>query len=165
MNSVVENSVIEITNEHEKTLNFWILFLFYSNGYQVINGRLRVLHMLFMISETLNVKFRTAANFYPYQFGPYSSRIAQQINNLLDLELIKAAQKNGYWQYAITIKGARQVESSYNNHAIYSFLTIKRLQQIKTKYYNMSTKNILHEIRTNYSNYIIGYQGEIIKNE
>ena len=97
--------------------------------------------------------------FYPYHFGPYSTRVAFRMNSLKTNELIGVEFKNQDWGYLLTEEGLDRAEELREG---VTYEILKALINIKNYNKRLSLKDLLKEIYVDYPKYALR---SIIKEE
>jgi len=156
---MVKKSRIKMTQEEADLIDKWIYLLLATNNNDPIRGRVRFMKEFFLFSINHNKELFDIAEFYPYHFGPYSTRVAFRMNFLKNTEHIGAEFKNQDWEYLLTEEGLNR---AYESKVGASIRTLKALTTIKNNNKRLSLKNLLKEIYLDYPEYALR---SIIKEE
>ena len=145
-----EKSTTEMTIEEAKVLDTWIYVLLASNDNEPIRGRIRFVKEYFLMAiEHLPEVFK-AAQFYPYLFGPYSTRLAVRMNVLRKDKKIIAEYKSKDWQYSLAPKEqnvARERIRGVDKELL------QKISNIKSRNKGLSLKVLLRDIFHFYPEY------------
>lgn len=143
---------IDITPEDTKIIDKWIFILLGSNSGEKIRGRLRMTKELFLISKTISPELEKPFNFFPYQFGPYSSRLAMRMNDLIETKQLSLVYTQRDWAYLLTqesLDGAKELLKTLSSDVR------KRIEALKHRMKRMSTRRIIKEIYNKYPEYTL----------
>ena len=139
-----------MTSSEAELIDKWILILLSVNNNEPIKGRIRFTKDFFLIAEKYLPRLYKISEFYPYHFGPYSTRFAQRVNQLRYNNFISAKLINRDWEYSITKEGIEKISSSLD---IVLDELIRNIENIKQKNKNLSLKQILKELYLDYPNF------------
>ncbi|MFW9972718.1 MAG: hypothetical protein ACFFDF_21210 [Candidatus Odinarchaeota archaeon] len=156
---MVKKSRIEMNQEEADLIDKWIFLLLAANNNEPIKGRVRFMKEFFLFAINHNKKLFDISEFYPYHFGPYSTRVAFRMNFLKTNELIGAEFKNQDWEYFLTEEGLDNAKKSYEETSNES---LDALSIIKNNNKRLSLKDLLKEIYVDYPKYALR---SIIKEE
>ncbi len=156
---MVKKSRIEMNQEEADLIDKWIFLLLAANNNEPIKGRVRFMKEFFLFAINHNKKLFDISEFYPYHFGPYSTRVAFRMNFLKTNELIGAEFKNQDWEYFLTEEGLYNAKKSYEETSNES---LDALGIIKNNNKRLSLKDLLKEIYVDYPKYALR---SIIKEE
>lgn len=156
---MVKKSRIEMNQEEADLIDKWIYFLLAANNNDPIRGRVRFMKEFFLFSINHNKELFDIAEFYPYHFGPYSTRVAFRMNSLKTNELIGVEFKNQDWGYLLTEEGLDRAEELREG---VTYEILKALINIKNYNKRLSLKDLLKEIYVDYPKYALR---SIIKEE
>ncbi len=156
---MVKKSRIEMSQEEADLIDKWIYFLLAANNNDPIRGRVRFMKEFFLFSINHNKELFDIAEFYPYHFGPYSTRVAFRMNSLKTNELIGVEFKNQDWGYLLTEEGLDRAEELREG---VTYEILKALINIKNYNKRLSLKDLLKEIYVDYPKYALR---SIIKEE
>jgi len=141
---------IEISPDEQEIIDQWIFILLGIDHNKELHGRIRISKVLFLLSQTIVEELKEPIFFYPYQFGPYSSRLAQRMNVLIESNQIKVDYLQRDWAYSLSPEAftkAIDLISSLSDSIKENLISLKRRMQ------KMSSRKILKEIYTNYPEY------------
>ena len=147
---MTEKSTTEMTDEEAKLIDTWIYVLLASNDFETISGRVRFTKEFFLMTIRHLPEVFDAAQFYPYHFGPYSTKLGVRMNELKNERIILAEYKNKDWQYSLSQVGqerAKEIISHVNEDLL------KKIASIKRKNKNLSLKELLRDIYLYYEEY------------
>lgn len=130
----------------------WIYLLLATNNSEPIKGRIRFTKEFFLITKKLSPKTFENSEFYSYHFGPYSTRFAVCVNQMIDLNHIKYFFRNCDFNYALSAEGKKKAQNLLKNLAK---TPRKYIEEIKNKSKKQSLKQMLKEIYTNNPEYVI----------
>lgn len=156
---MVKKSRIEMNQEEADLIDKWIFLLLAANNNEPIKGRVRFMKEFFLYAINHNKKLFDTSEFYPYHFGPYSTRVAFRINFLKTNDLIGAEFKNQDWEYFLTEEGLDKAKKPYEETSNQS---LEALSIIKNNNKRLSLKDLLKEIYVDYPKYALR---SIIKEE
>ena len=143
-------STIKMSQEEANLIDEWICILLYTNNNEPIKGKVRFIKEIFFFSFNYHRELFDAAEFYPYYFGPYSTRIAYRVNILKNKGIITPFYKNQDWNYTLSKEGIQKAMEYFNNvKAEY----IEAIKNIKNENRSRSLKQLLKEIYLNYPEY------------
>lgn len=149
---MVKKSRIEMSQKEANLIDKWIYLLLATNNNEPIRGRVRFIKEFFLFSINHNKVLFKIAEFYPYHFGPYSTRVAFRINSLKTNELLGAEFKNQDWEYLLTEEGLNRAKESREGVSNENF---EALINIKNKNKRLSLKDLLKEIYVEYPKYAL----------
>jgi len=147
---MVKRSRIEMSQEEADLIDKWLYLLLAANNNEPIRGRVRLMKEFFLFSINYDKKLFNIAEFYPYHFGPYSTRVAARINVLKSIKHIKAEYKNQDWEYSLNEEGLIKANDFKNN---VSNIKLNALVNIKENNKRLSLKDLLKEIYIDYPEY------------
>ena len=161
---VVERAMVRISRSDSDLIDNWIVILLGVDNYTPIKDRIRFIKGMFHLSQKHVPQLSKISNFYPYHFGPYSTRVARRMNVLKNSEgVVCQTFKDGAWTYSLTEKGREKfLETSKE---IDSDL-LKKVATLKARLQKSTVKKILHEIYTEYPEFAqesSGVKDKIIK--
>lgn len=149
-NKMVKKSQKYMKSEEAELIDKWIIILLSSDNNAPIKGRIRFTKDFFLIAEKFLHDLYNASEFYPYHFGPYSTRFGVRVNNLRKNNLIQAKLVNQDWEYSLTEKGIKLVNFLIED--IPEDL-LKNIENIKTKNKSLPLKQILKDLYIDYPNF------------
>ncbi|VVB84943.1 Uncharacterised protein [uncultured archaeon] len=136
-----------------------LLFLYANNGGSIY-GRTRFQKMIFLAQkEEEGVK--EWYNFYPHDFGPYSTELQNDLDILAMEGLIRESPEEYgekiRYQYLLTRKGTAIIEKVLNNpeHRKDLNTTLKALTTIKSKYSKLPLEKLINHVYLKYPEYAI----------
>ena len=145
---VVEGAMVKISRSDSELIDKWIVILLGVDKYAPIKDRIRLIKDMFLLSQKYVPQLSKASNFYPYHFGPYSTRVAKRVNVLKNSEgVVCQNSKDGTWIYSLTEKGREkflEVSKEIDGDLL------KKVATIKARLQKSTVKKILHEIYTDY---------------
>ncbi len=80
-----------------------------------IYGRLMLVKEMFLIAKEIDPKLDKELDFFPYDLGPYSSILAQKLNEMVANGLIEASSyegEEGQYVFSLTSKGRAEAEKA-----------------------------------------------------
>ena len=144
--------MVNWTKEQEHIVSNWIKILFTLNSFQPIRGRLRIIKELFLIAMEVSSELKDAIYFYPYNYGPYSSRAALKMNKFRKSGVITVKYAGIDWEYRLSesfheegLQLVKQLDPK----------TIKRVSEIKKRYHKYNSIEIIKDIYQRYPDYAI----------
>ena len=149
---MVKKSRIEMNQEEADLIDKWIFLLLAANNNEPIKGRVRFMKEFFLFAVNHNKELFDISEFYPYHFGPYSTRVAFRMNSLKTNELIGVEFKNQDWEYFLTEKGLDKAEKSCEETINEN---LGALSIIKNNNKRLSLKDLLKEIYVDYPKYAL----------
>ena len=147
---MINTSRIEMNQEEANLIDKWIYLLLFVDNNIPIKNRIRFMLEYFLFSINHNNKLFNIAEFYPYYFGPYSTRVAFRINILKSRNLIVANFKHQDWEYRLTNKGLLKAIKLKKDTSDKIFNDLK---VIKTNNKRTSLKTLLRHVHANYPEY------------
>ena len=147
---MVKKSKKDMTSEEAELIDKWILVLLYTNNNDPIKGRIRFAKDFFLIAEKFLPDLYSSSEFYPYHFGPYSTRFGVRVNSLRRNNLIQSKLVNQDWEYSLTEEGT-QLANPFIKDIAGDLLS--KIGNIKNKNKNLSLKNLLKDLYIDYPNF------------
>lgn len=149
---MVKKSRIEMNQEEADLIDKYIYLLLAANKNEPIKGRVRFMKEIFLFSINHDKKLFEIAEFYPYHFGPYSTRVAVRMNFLKSNGYIEPDYKNQDWEYSLTEEVLNRANESREG---VSNKKLDALRNIKDNNKRMSLKELLKEIYIDYPKYAL----------
>ncbi|NQU78225.1 hypothetical protein HQ545_00490 [Candidatus Woesearchaeota archaeon] len=132
----------------------WILALLFSPGQtsrkgEPIEGTIRLMKELFLLKQKIS---SVSYTFVPYDYGPCSFEVYDDISSLKKTKLIKtiAEPRNEYPIYRLTEEGFKEVKSIYDE---FDTETKKALLEIKKDYNQMPLSDLILYVYEKYNSY------------
>jgi len=125
----------------------WIIVLLASNNNDPIKGRIRFTKDFFLIAKKFLPDLYEICQFYPYHFGPYSTRFAERVNVLKHEEIIQARLKYQDWEYYLSDSGCN-IASEFIKDIDQNLLF--KVSKIKEKNKNLKLRELLKELYLDY---------------
>lgn len=159
---MVKKSRVDMNQKEADLIDKWIYLLLATNNNEPIKGRVRFMKEFFLFAKNHHKELFEIAEFYPYHFGPYSTRVAVRMNILKSHEYIKAEYKGQDWNYSLTKEGLNRADISKEG---ISNDGLNALINIKEKNRKLSLKGLLKEIYVDYPEYASRsiIKGEVLK--
>lgn len=139
-----------MNKEEADLIDELILALLAVNNNEPIRGRIRFTKELFIYSIKFDKELFEVFEFYPYYFGPYSTRMAARVNFLKDYNYITAEYSNYDWKYFLSDKGLNEASKFLKEIPSEK---LRHLGEIKKRNRKLSLKNLLKELYTEYPKY------------
>lgn len=148
----------DINKSNKKSLNLslkdWILLLLFADK-DPIKGKLMFVKLMFLLSRELP-EVECLYCFYPAKYGPYSSVLAQVLNNLIKNKIIKIqiTSENDYerMDFYLSNKGLKQTEDTYKKIPD----NIKNLMvELREKGKKLGYSGIIRHVYSKYPEYAI----------
>ncbi|UJG44472.1 MAG: hypothetical protein K9W46_04655 [Candidatus Heimdallarchaeum endolithica] len=141
-----------MSEEENKMIKKWIYLMLAADNNSSIKGKVRITKEFFLITKQLAPEVFKAAQFYPYHFGPYSTRFAVCVNELIKSNHINILYKSGDYHYELSKKGLVEAKKYLK--------TIPKkekqvIDDIKKKSKSQSLKSMLKEIYEKYPKYTV----------
>ena len=114
-----------------------------------VKGKTKVVLQLFLIAKEI-VKEGTDFKFFPYQFGPYSTIVAEQFNSLIDQGHVRHSRSGNAHLYELTDSGRELLEQQDLDLQI-----MENIQSLKKATANHRVKDMVAIIRAKYPQYLI----------
>jgi len=134
---------------------YTLLMLYTDNGSPIV-GRLRLEKMIFLLDQTVRRKRLHIADklydFRPYQYGPFSEEVYDDMELLKDLGLAHIKEKQGEQVFEITDKGKVLVERMLKERAIPSSL-FSEVEDIKRRWNRTDLRSLIEYIYKNFKEY------------
>lgn len=138
------------TEKDKMIIDQWILRLFALDDNKPIRGKTRITKELFIIAMEYDPEFKEAVYFYPYNFGPYSSRLAHRMNFLMRQGYFIREYKGREWAYKLNIGKIKDLGNLFRGIPF-----IEELIKLKRRFARMSSLKIITEIYNKYPEYAI----------
>lgn len=95
---------------------------------QPIRGKQFLVHQIFLVSHEVAPDAAKYFEWYPYQYGPYSTILARRLNALHEAGFVKAEKIKGVWAYSITSEGRNFLaEHLLDEEAVYTLWEVQNL--------------------------------------
>ncbi len=114
-----------------------------------VKGKTKVVHQLFLIAKDI-VKEKGEFKFFPYQFGPYSTIVAEQFNSLIDQGHVKHSKAGNTHLFELTNSGRELLEQQDLDIQI-----LEKIQSLKKATANHRVKDMLDIIWAKYPEYMV----------
>ena len=147
---MVQTSTRKMNPEEAELIDKWIFVLLAANNNEGIRGRIRFIKDFFLVAKKFVPDLFEVSQFYPYHFGPYSTRFGVRVNELRNTGLIQAELVGKDWEYVLTEDGRQKATSASNDVA--GDLS-QSIQTIKVKNRDLSLRDLLKEIYLDYPEY------------
>lgn len=147
---MTERSTKEMSEEQAELIDKWIYVLLAANDFEPIRGRVRFTKEYFIMAIEYLPEVFEAAQFYPYYFGPYSTRLGVRMNALKSENEIIAEYKSKDWQYSLSKSGQ---EKSKKILTTVEKDLIKKISNIKSRNRRLSLKALLKDIYLYYRDF------------
>ena len=136
----------------------WILLLLHF--LKKIDGRTRLMKLLFLLKNEGGFRERNFHKFKPYRYGPFSKEVILDLEELQDLEFIKLeyrqlpkdefGEKAGAYIYTLTPKGESLVTELLE---LVSYDAIRKINKLK-RFNKMRLTSLLEYVYKRYPRYI-----------
>lgn len=131
-------------------IDYWILQIFNADEGKPVKGKSKAMILIFMIGQELKTeKFE----FYPYVYGPYSTKCASALNKLKDKRLIKVGRVGNIYTFGISESGKEIVAT---DHGFDIELDYEHLSYIKKNIREKSANETLKEIAKEHPVFVSG---------
>lgn len=147
---MTERSTKEMSEEQAELIDKWIYVLLAANDFEPIRGRVRYTKEYFVMAIEYLPEVFDAAQFYPYYFGPYSTRMGVRMNFLKNDNEIIAKYKSKDWEYSLSKSGcekAKEILTTVDSDLM------RKISNIKTRNRRLSLKALLKDIYLNYKDF------------
>ena len=114
-----------------------------------VKGKTKVVHQLFLIAKDI-VKEKADFKFFPYQFGPYSTVVAQQFNSLIDQGHVKYSKAGNTHIFELTDSGRELLGQQDLDVQV-----MEKIQSLKEATANHRIKDMLDIIWAKYPEYLV----------
>jgi len=114
-----------------------------------IRGKTKLVHQLFLIAKDI-VKEKADFKFFPYQFGPYSTIVAEQFNSLIDEGHVKHSKAGNTYLFELTDSGRDLLGQQDLDTQI-----LGKIQSLKKATANHRVKDMLDVIQAKYPEYLV----------
>ena len=114
-----------------------------------IKGKTKFVHQLFLIAKDI-IKEEVDFKFFPYQFGPYSTIVAEQFNSLIDQGHMKHSKSGNTHLFELTDSGKELLRQQDLDTQI-----LEKIQSLKKATANHRVKDMLDIIRAKYPEYMV----------
>lgn len=136
--------------EDLEAIDYWILHIFNADDGLPIKSKSKAMILIFMVGQELGTdKFE----FYPYVYGPYSTRCAGSLNKLKNKRLLKVGRIGKIYTFGISKSGKELIEKDKNFDLE---LDYEHLSYIKKNIREKSAKQTLKEIAKDHPAFISG---------
>ncbi len=123
-----------------EAIDYWILHIFNADEGKPIKGKSKAMILIFMVGQELKTdKF----DFYPYVYGPYSTKCAKALNKLKEKRLLKVGRVGNIYTFGISKSGKELVAA---NHEFDLELDYEHLSYITKNSRENSANETLKEI-------------------
>jgi len=134
----------------------YTLLMLYTDNRSPIIGKLRLEKLIFLLDQTIRRKRLHIADklydFRPYQYGPFSEEVYDDIELLKDLGLVYVEERQGDQVFEITHKGTALVERMLKEKVIPLSL-FNEVEYIKRKWNRADLRSLLEYIYKNFKEY------------
>lgn len=114
-----------------------------------VKGKIKVVHQLFLIAKEI-AKEKGDFKFFPYQFGPYSTVVAEQFNSLIDQGHVKHSKAGNTHLFELTDSGRKLLGQQDLDTDI-----VEKIQSLKKSTANHRVKDMVAIIRAKYPQYLV----------
>lgn len=114
-----------------------------------VKGKTKVVLQLFLIAKEV-IKEKADFKFFPYQFGPYSTIVAEQFNSLIDQGHVKHSKAGNTHLFELTDSGRDLLEQQDLDTNI-----VGGIQSLKKATANHRVKDMVAIIRAKYPQYMV----------
>jgi len=114
-----------------------------------VKGKTKVVHQLFLIAKEI-AKEKADFKFFPYQFGPYSTVVAEQFNSLIDQGHVKHYRAGNIHLFELADSGRDLLEQQDLDVQI-----MEKIQSLKEATANHRVKDMVAIIRAKYPQYLV----------
>ena len=135
--------------------------LMYVNDQEPIEGRTRLQKMVFLMQQRLNERSLTPLNsrdyeFIPYDYGPFSKELYDDLDTLITREFVKDAEEEFApgklkYEYYIGPDGSGFVEDQQTSEDAQVILDLAR--EIKTEYNDVRLSDLIDDVYSEYPEY------------
>lgn len=147
---IVEKSTTKMSELEAELIDKWIYVLLATNDNEAIKGRTRFMSEFFLMTIENVAEVFKAAQFYPYLFGPYSTRVAFRMNILKKEKKIIATYKSTDWQYSLDPK---ELEKALSIFRTLDSNLLQKIVNIKNSNRRLHLKTLLSNLSHSYSKY------------
>ncbi|MBS3815630.1 MAG: helix-turn-helix transcriptional regulator [Hadesarchaea archaeon] len=131
------------------------LTLIHANGGEPVEGRTRLQKMIFLIQKQVeeSAPLEEEYNYFPYDYGPFSKDLYDDIDELVEEGLVKEnlkteeEDKKKYY-YELTSKGREILEEELKTKELKELK--KKIEEIKSEYNEMNLPDLLEKIYSKY---------------
>lgn len=149
---MAQKSTKKMSKEENEAIKKWIYLMLSADNNSTIKGKIRLTKEFFLITKKLAPNIFEISQFYPHHFGPYSTRFAVCVNELIEENHIALDYKSGDFSYSLTPRSrsiAKEHKSSITD------VEMHEIDDIKVKSNSQSLKSILKEIYTEFPKYAL----------
>jgi hypothetical protein len=143
---------MKISKKDTETIDKWIFILLSIDNFQEIRGRVRFTKEMFYFIQEYDEELNKIFNFFPHQFGAYSSRLAERTNYFIMNNIIDVEHKGNEWRYSLN-KNYREKSVQYLSKIKQE--SLEKLTIIKESFNKLSTRRILEKVYTEYPEFTI----------
>ncbi len=127
----------------------WILMVFAANNFSPIKGKIMLTKLVFLFVNEIEPSLAKKFDFFPYQYGPYSTELAKRINRLLDVGWLESNKKGSIWEFSLSNSGKELVDDFKDDLGI-SEEKIMKLDEMKVEKNKLPLKKLLKLIYTKF---------------
>jgi uncharacterized protein YwgA len=128
-------------------------------GEQPIEGRTRLQKMVFLVQKELEqegvpLSRDESYKFWPYDYGPFSKELADEIDTLLGEERLEESEESfddGKIKYQYQLLEAGGLEGGANDRKLAA--VIEKAEEIKATYNGMPLPEVIDRVYTRYPKY------------
>lgn len=128
----------------------WIIFLL-SIDNTSIRGKTKLTKAMFIWSKSTPV-LDSIIEFFPHQFGPYSNKLGEAINELINAEIIDTIQVKNDWEFGIIDKYNNFIKNQLNKE---NEVIILNLKELKDYINSKPLRSILRKLYEDYPEYAV----------
>lgn len=129
-----------------------ILAFLDANNRATVEGKVLFTKQIFILTKEIVPNLAKEFEFFPSQFGPYSTELAKRVNRMLEERLIEASKSGRAWAFKITDKGIEILknipQSEIDNEEI-----IQKVAVMKETTQQWGRKKVLNYIYARYPEY------------
>jgi len=133
-----------------------VLTILYAQKDKPLTGKLMFVKQVFLFTKEIVPGLDDKMKFFPYSFGPYSSKFAQVVNKLINDGIIGVEKKvdddREIYRFSLTEKGLEKAEKSFNKFPEKVRAIIKRKRR---GWDQLGYTGIVRLVYTKYPEYIV----------
>ncbi len=95
----------------------WVLAILYANNQKPIFGKLMFVKEVFLVAKEIDQSLDQDLQFFPYDLGPYSKKLAELIDQLVQDSLVNVEGSGGDFVFELTNEGKRKAQIAFERLA------------------------------------------------
>ncbi len=130
-------------------LTKWIIAIFSANNCSPIKGKMLLTKLVFLLVHEIEPKIAKDFDFFPYQYGPYSTELAKRVNRLLDVGWLVSNKKGSSWEFTLSDSG-KELADDFIADLDITEDKINKINELKAENIKLPMKKLLKRIYNEY---------------